>query len=287
MTDLLSVKPSRKTKLMRIMGIGAGLFVCLCVGCVFLTVWAGNDPAVQATGTARAEGRITGTAIGFAQATEDARPTETLTPTSTASPTDTPTRTSTPTPTHTIDPFYTPPTPTETPLPTSTPTPTLTFTPTATHTSTSTPTVTPTFTPTATPIPETAGLSDWAIHDGQHLGIMDISWDNYLSYFRPDEGKIYVSLYIVAINLSDSEGTFFESNLSLVDGGGQVTGGVIFGEKEPAFSTCTVLPGGKCEGWWTTMIWDRPEVRQTLILRWDPCLIFCEVDFYELPIQQE
>ena len=127
-----------------------------------------------------------------------------------------------------------------------------------------------------TPISPAAGISNWITYEGKKVGIRDISWNKYLSYYRPDAGKIYVSLYIVAVNESGSETTFFDDDFALVDGGGEITGGVIFGHKEPEFNTCTVKPGGTCEGWWTTMIWDRPEVREDLYFRWDPCLLFCD-----------
>ncbi len=260
--------------------------------------WAGDDPAVQAAGTARAESKATSTAQALAQATLDARPTETSVPTHTPLPTATLIPTATPTASMTVDPFFTPPTPTPTVTPTETPTPTntstYTTTPTstntATHTPTSTVTTTPTvtFTPTIAPtsIPESAGVTDWAIYDGQYLGVREIAWDTYLGYFTPENGKIFVSFYIVAINLSDTETSFFDWDLSLVDGGGEITGGASLARKEPSFSSCTLLPGGKCEGWWTTIIWDRPDVKTNLILRWDPCLIFCDVEFYPLPISQ-
>lgn len=80
----------------------------------------------------------------------------------------------------------------------------------------------------------------------------------------------------MAINYSDSTYTFSVSDLGLVDGGGEITSGVIFGSVEPEYDSCTVKPGGKCEGWWTTMIWDRPEVKENLRFRWDPCLLFCD-----------
>lgn len=116
------------------------------------------------------------------------------------------------------------------------------------------------------------------------VGVRDIAFNKYLGYYRAEQGKIYVSLYIVAINGSDRETSFFDDDFALVDGGGEVTGGVIFGRKEPEFSSCTIKPGGVCEGWWTTMIWDRPEVKDKLTFRWDPCLLFCSA--METPINQ-
>lgn len=157
---------------------------------------------------------------------------------------------------------------------TATFTPTITFTPTKTQTATISP----------TPIPSTAGASDWISYDDKLIGVRKIVFSNYLGYFVPETGKIFVSIYVVAINNTDSEYTFSKSDLKLVDGGGQITSGVIFAEKEPSFSGCTMKPGGTCEGWWTTMIWDRPDVKNSLIFRWDPCLLFCSP--MEIPINQ-
>ena len=139
-------------------------------------------------------------------------------------------------------------------------------------------------TPTPTPIPETAGLSNWMVDDGRYLGVREISWDKYLGYYRPEKGQIFLSIYIISINNSNREFTFSPSDINLVDGGGEIHGRVVFGDKEPTFSSCTVKPGGICEGWWTTMIWDRPEVRENLFIRWNPCWLFC--DTQEVPVIQ-
>lgn len=150
-----------------------------------------------------------------------------------------------------------PPLPTETPLPTDTPT------------------ATPTSTASPTAIPESAGISDWMTYDEMKVGVQEIRWSNSLGFYRPEEGKIYVSVYVVAINLSDQTQTFSPADFSIVDGGGQISGYAIFGEIEPEFSNCTVRTNGVCEGWWTTQIWDRPEVKNELLIRWSPCLITC------------
>jgi hypothetical protein len=122
------------------------------------------------------------------------------------------------------------------------------------------------------------------VYNGMQVGVREMRWDASLGLFRPDEGKIYLSVYVVALNLSDNTETFSPSEFSLIDGGGQISGDVIFGEVEPAFSSCTVRPNGTCEGWWTTMIWDRPEVKNDLSFQWSPCLIMCSS--LETPIQQ-
>jgi hypothetical protein len=123
------------------------------------------------------------------------------------------------------------------------------------------------------------------VYDDMQVGIQEMRWDTSLGYFRPEEGKIYLSVYIIAINLSEQTQTFNPSDFSLIGGGGQISGNVIFGELDPTFSSCTVRPTGACEGWWTTMIWDRPEVKSNLSFKWSPCLITCSP--LETPILQE
>lgn len=268
---------SKNRKWIIIGGSILGFFMCACIGLIILGKWAGSDPKVQATTTARSVARMTGTAIAMVNATGSAIPT------STTSQTARPTNTIIPskTPTETIDPLFTPPTSTSTA--TNTPTATASNTPTITPspTKTSTPTKTPTATIGPTPIPTDAGMSTWIIHDSTYVGVRDLSWDKYLGYFRAEEGKIFVSVYIVVINMGDTEKSVLESDFSLIDGGGQITSGVFFAEKEPKFSGCTLTPGGSCEGWWTTMIVDNPQVRGNLTLRWDPCLLFCDaMDVY-------
>ena len=71
----------------------------------------------------------------------------------------------------------------------------------------------------------------------------------------------------MAINNGDDTVSFHDSDFSLIDGGAQVTSGVIFGKVDPDFSSCSARRGGVCEGWWTTMIWDRLEVRDSLVFR--------------------
>ena len=143
--------------------------------------------------------------------------------------------------------------------------------------------VTPT--PKFTATPNSAGLSEWMNDDGRILGVSDIYWSNYIGYYRPETGNIFVSLYIIAKNNTDSDESFFASDINLVDGNGEVHGRMIIPEKEPSFSSCTLIPGGTCEGWWTAEILDKPEVKENLSIRWDPCWFFC--DTIELPINQD
>jgi hypothetical protein len=267
-----------------------GLSICACLALFLLGFWASSNPGYQATGTSRSQERLTGTAQMISLLTQASLPTSTVTATNTHTVIPSSTATKTNTPTETLDPSFTPPTPTLTVPPTITPSPTRTNTSTqtptntATPTNTHTPTKTSTPTNTPTPIPPSAGVSDWILYEGNMIGVREIAWDTYLGYFRAEQGKIYVSLYIVAINNSNSTKAFDESDFSLIDGGGEITHGVIFGRKEPEFGSCQIIPGGACEGWWTTMIWNKPEVKGDLTFRWDPCLIFC--DAMEVTIQQ-
>ncbi len=273
----MAIKTGKTSKVI-LWVVGGVVVLCLfaCLGFYLLGKIAESDPSVQATGTAQVVGRLTKTAESKALSLQNTLTANAPTPSVTASPT--------------IDPFFTPPTPTMTA--TSTVTATVTFTPTKTPlpTNTLTPTKTPipSRTPTATlsptPIPPIAGVSDWITYDDKLIGVREIVFSNYLGYYRPETGKIFVSLYVVAINNSTQEYSFLESDLGLVDGGGEITSGVYFAEKEPSFSSCTIKPGGACEGWWTTMIWDRPEVKNNLNFRWDPCLLLCPA--METPIRQ-
>lgn len=128
------------------------LGVC-CVGFFILAEIAGRDPAVQATGTARVERRLTGTALAFLPtatsipATATPRPAS-PTPFHTATPIPTNTRVSSPT-------LDASPSPAPTSPPTSPPTATATFSPSpsATPTATLTPSPSPTPSSTASPTP--------------------------------------------------------------------------------------------------------------------------------------
>lgn len=157
--------------------------------------------------------------------------------------------------------------------PTSTIAPTITPWPTATTALTAT--TAPTATMTPQPQPDWGGVSDWILHDGQRIGVKQIEFNASLGSVRAETGKVLVSLYVVAVNDSDSETTFSDSALGLVDGGGEITHGVWLSHKEPIFDGCTLKPGGSCEGWWTTMIVDSPKARADLLFRYDPCLLLC------------
>jgi hypothetical protein len=254
----------------------AGVIIIFCLAaCAFIFIISKlgqATPSYKSTQTARSNLLVTQTWQFFANQTQASLPTNTLAPTWTA------TNTLPPTATDTLDPLVTPPTATYTETPTTTPT--------FTSTPTNTPTFTRTFTPmpTSTPLPETAGATQWLVKDGQMIGVQKLAWDKYISFFVPETGKIFVSLYVIALNTSDQEVTFSSSSFELIDGGGEVTSGVLVG-RDPTFSSCTILPGGKCEGWWTTEIWDRPEVKASLTFRWNPCLLLCGP--MEAPIKQE
>ena len=108
------------------------------------------------------------------------------------------------------------------------------------------------------------------VHEDQKVGVREIWWGYSLGYYRPESGKIFLSLYLVGINIGNSEETFNPLDFDLIDGGGEIHSYLIFADKEPEFSLCTVKPGGTCEGWWTTSIWDRLEVKENLTFRWEP-----------------
>jgi hypothetical protein len=147
------------------------------------------------------------------------------------------------------------------------PTPTTTPTLTATSSPTITRTPTMTVTPTITPMPM---MSNWLDDEGSYAAVKEIAWNRWIGYHRPDSGKIYLSLYIVTVNNGGDEATFFPGDFHLVDGGGEVSDYEWFGNLEPEFSSCTVKPGGICQGWWTTMIWDKPETKANMLFRWEP-----------------
>jgi hypothetical protein len=132
--------------------------------------------------------------------------------------------------------------------------------------------------PTATP--DTAGVTRWLAYGGEQVGVQEIAWSYSLGYWRPESGKVFLSLYIIAMNVGDSETTFNPLDFALVDGGGEISGQLIFGSREPEFSLCTVKAGGVCEGWWTTSIWDRPDVRGNLTFRWRP-------SFWDSPLETQ
>jgi hypothetical protein len=130
-------------------------------------------------------------------------------------------------------------------------------------------------TPSVTPIPDSAGLTEWMVYKNLYVGVKDISWDYYFGYFVPEKGEVFLSLYIIAINNSNSSQTFKEGDFGVIDGNKNLQGHTLFSSKEPSFGRCTVRSGGKCEGWWSTIVLDQPDVKENITLFWDPCL-FCE-----------
>ena len=129
----------------------------------------------------------------------------------------------------------------------------------------------PTLVPLSTlNIPAAPMFTDWLFKEGQLVGIRDLAWNTKLGMTVPEQGRIYLSIYIITKNTGSGEKDFFVDDFEIVDGGNEVNRSVLFGNLEPGFNTCTIGPGGICEGWWTTMIWDRPEARQNLRLRWKP-----------------
>jgi hypothetical protein len=130
-----------------------------------------------------------------------------------------------------------------------------------------------------------AGVTKWLTYNNLKMGVQKIEWSYSLGYYVPENGEIFLSLYIVGFNNSTSEDSFDSRDIALVDGNGQVNSHLLIEPREPGLGSCTVKPGGKCEGWWTTKVLDKPQVKQNLILRWSPCLLFC--NSMETPIIQK
>lgn len=143
--------------------------------------------------------------------------------------------------------------------------------------------ITETLLPTFTPTPDSAGVSGWMNHRDRYVGAKDIAFDTHLGYYRPEQGKIFVSIYIIAKNNSTSTVTFTRGSFGLIDGQGRLLGRAISATKGPSFSTCTVRPGGVCEGWWTSIVINQPASRNELRLYWDPCFLCSRL---EVPIEQ-
>lgn len=206
-----------------LLGVGASL--CMCVGFIALANAASNDPAVQATGTARSVAQATAAVLA-------------KTPRATSTPT-------APKDTATAGPS---PTPTESPLPS----------------------------PTGTP--NWAGASEWLEKDGRVVGVKEVWWGRSLALSEADTGKTFVSLYILAVNNTNVEWLFDDGDFKIIDGGGEIHNALIYPSKEPEFGSCKIQTGGTCEGWWTTQIWNRDEVKAALTLRWDPGLFDFEIE---------
>jgi len=287
--------------------IGAAVGVCGlgCLAVMAFSNWYGQTPGYKATTTAEAIATMTKAAV-VAMLSRTPTPISTSTPTDTPTATRTPTSTETPTPTNTLDPK------------------TVTAQAIANKNATATAQVIQARQGTATAQTATAeakvaqvaanatataqvkqatavvqtaeanvaataaaeaGVTKWLTYKGQQIGIQKIAWSYSLSYYRPEDGKIFLSLYIIGVNKGTSEESFNPLDIGLVDGGGEVSGRVFIEPREPEYQLCTIKPGGRCEGWWTTMIWDRPAVKQSLTFRWSPCLLFC--DSQETPIVQK
>ena len=130
-----------------------------------------------------------------------------------------------------------------------------------------------------------AGVTQWLTHEGGAIGVRQIAWSYESGYYRVESGKIFLSLYVIAVNKGQEEVSFNPSDLAVVDGGGQINGQVVIEPREPEFAYCSIKPGGRCEGWWTTFIWDRPDVKKNLVFRWSPCWVLCGP--IETPIVQK
>jgi hypothetical protein len=135
---------------------------------------------------------------------------------------------------------------------------------------------------TSTPLTPDAGASAWLTDGGRRLGVREIAWDTALNGYVVDEGSIYLSLYIVAETTTESSATFNGLEISVVDGEGGVHTTLIIERKDPPFGLCIARPAEPCEGWWTTMLPDRPSARGNLVLRWEPRVF---APFLETPIK--
>jgi hypothetical protein len=287
--------------------IGAAVGVCVlgCLAVMALGNWYSQTPGYKATTTAEAIATMTKVAV-VAMLSRTPTPISTSTPPDTPTATRIPTSTETPTPTNTLDPK----TATAQAIANKNATATAQVAQARQGTATAqTATAQAKMTQIAanatataqgkyaTAVAQTAeanavatvvaeaGVTKWLTYKGQQIGVQRIAWSYSLSYYRPESGKIFVSLYIVGVNKGTSEDTFNPLDIGLVDGGGEVNGRVFIEPREPEYQLCTIKPGGRCEGWWTTMIWDRPEVKQGLAFRWSPCLLLC--DSQETPIVQK
>ncbi len=136
--------------------------------------------------------------------------------------------------------------------------------------------------PTATP--DVAGATVWLEYEGQRVGVREVSWNYRLGIWRPEDGNVFLSVYIVGTNTGKNEETFNPLDFAVVDGSGRVNGTSWLAEKEPEFDLCTAKPGGTCEGWWTTQIVDRPKARENLIFQWEPNWLTQD---YEVPLVTE
>ncbi|MGE5222723.1 MAG: hypothetical protein ACM3PY_09805 [Omnitrophica WOR_2 bacterium] len=158
-------------------------------------------------------------------------------------------------------------TPTITNTPPEPPPPTPTNTQTQIPSSTPTPTRLPTSTPIPTRVPD-AGVTDWLVYESMKVGVRALAWDKIIGSHTPGDGRIFVSLYIVAVNVGQDNIVFNPLDFRLVDGGGEIHRSTSQ-TKDPAFSVCTVKPAGICEGWWTTSIRDLANIRQNLLFNWN------------------
>lgn len=118
------------------------------------------------------------------------------------------------------------------------------------------------------PTPELMGVTIWLEYESKRVGVKEIRFASSAGNYRAESGKTFISLYIIAENHSDSDWSFSPIGFSIVDGGGQVNGRLLIEPREPEFEPCQVIAGGMCEGWWTTEIFDRENVKENLVFRW-------------------
>ncbi|MGC9520855.1 MAG: NBR1-Ig-like domain-containing protein [Anaerolineae bacterium] len=130
-------------------------------------------------------------------------------------------------------------------------------------------------TPTYPPDP---GASAWLAHNGQLIGVREVTWDTELGPQNPRNNEVYLSLYVVAVATGDSRKTINPLDLHVIDGKGEVHDRAILVIKDPEFALCMVGHDERCEGWWTTVIPDNSASRRDLTLRWQPGLFAPELE---------
>lgn len=113
-------------------------------------------------------------------------------------------------------------------------------------------------------------FSDWIYQEGQVVAVQRIDISRSIDYLSPGVDKIYFSMFIVAKNAGKRQMTFHPSDFRLVDSTGSIKEAVLLPTRSPAFDLCEAGQNEVCEGWWTTVIDDRPEIRENMSIQWLP-----------------
>ena len=113
-------------------------------------------------------------------------------------------------------------------------------------------------------------FSDWIYHEGEVVAVQRIDISRNIDYLPAGVDKIFFSMYIVAKNTGRQQMTVDPSAFRLVDSSGSVKEAVLFPSLSPAFGPCEADQEEICEGWWTTVIDDKPEIRENMSIQWLP-----------------